>query len=325
MAWRGGVRGNSITMSYILCLSLVLVSLAPCAEAQFDSRNSVSVSGEVETAGASTAGLVIVLSWGGELDRRADVRSGGDFDFWDVPSGHYELKVATLHGQVIHSEYVSLNSMTNRISVRLPQEKVERPASGTVSAAKLRHKVPSKARKEFEKGVEAARKNDSAAAIGHLTRATELDPDFMEAHNNLGAQHLKCEGYEPALAAFQKAVELDPGARAPLVNLAATLLTMERSAEAETAARKAIRLDASSGTSRYLLGLALLQQQKNTSEALDNLQRASETVPRARLAIAEVMEKRGDVERAKKELRAYVNSAKPKDRQSVENWLAELQ
>jgi len=327
-------------MSYILCLSLVLISVAPCAKAQFDLHNNpalgrgsaetgwrgdvVSVSGEVETASAPGDSLVVVLTSGFEMERRADVRSGGDFQFGDVPYGDYELKVTTVYGQVIHREYVSVNSMTNHISVRLSRQRVERPGSGTVSAARLRHKIPSKARKEFEKGVEAARKDDSAAAIGHLTRATELDPDFMEAHNSLGIQHLKCDGYEPALAQFQKAIELDPGARAPVANLAATLLALGRSAEAETAARKAVRLDASNGISSYFLGLALLQQQKNTSEALDSLERASETFPRARLVIAGVVEKRGDVERAKKELRAYLNSAKPKDRQSVETWLAQL-
>ena len=311
--------------SCVGCLSLALISLAPYAEAQFRSPESVSVSGELETRLAFDAGLVVVLSGGGDLDRRADVRSGGEFEFEDVPSGHYELKVTTLHGEVIHREYILLNSMTNRISVRLPEEKVERPGSATVSAARLRHKVPSKAHKEFERGVEAARKNDSASAIGHLAKATELDPGYMEAHNNLGIQHLKANAHETALAEFQKAAELDPGAREPLVNLAATLVTMERPVEAETAARKAIRLDGSHAIARYVLGLALLQQQKNTSEALDNLERASETFPRARLAIAEVAHKRGDVERAKKELRAYLNSGKLTDRQSVETWLAELQ
>ncbi len=146
----------------------------------------------------------------------------------------------------------------------------------------------------------------------------------MEAHNSLGIQHLKANACETALEYFQKAVELDPGAREPLVNLAATLVTLERPVEAETVARKALRLDGGHASARYLLGLALLQQQKNTSEALDHLQRASETLPRARLAIAEAAQKRGDVERAKKELRAYLNSGKLKDRQSVETWLAEL-
>src|SRR5437879_1656794 len=310
--------------SYVFCLSLVLVNLAPCAERQSDSHESVTLRGEVEASDVSGSGLVVVLSASHEVDRRADVRSGGGFEFWDVPSGQYKLSVTTLNGDTIHHEYVSLNSMTNHISVRLPEQKVQRPASGTVSAAKLRHKVPSKARKEFEKGVEAARKNDSAAAIGHLAKATELDPGYMEAHNNLGVQHLKANAYETALALFQKAVELDPGAREPLVNLAATLVTLERPVEAETVARKAVRLDGGYASARYLLGLALLQQQKNTSEALDHLQRASETFPRARLAIAEAAQKGGDVERAKKELRAYLNSGKLKDSQSVETWLAEL-
>ena len=311
--------------SYLFCLSLILVSLAPRAEAQSDSHESVTLRGEVQASGVSGAGLVVVLSASHEVDRRADVGSGGGFEFRDVPSGQYKLSVTTLNGDMIHHEYVSLNSMTNHISVQLPEQKVGRPASGTVSAAKLRHKIPSKARKEFEKGVEAARKNDSASAIGHLAKATELDPGYMEAHNNLGVQHLKANAYVTALALFQKAVELDPGAREPLVNLAATLVTMERPEEAESAARKAIRLDGSAVMARYFLGLALLRQQKNTPEALDNLRRASEIIPRARLAIAEVAQKRGDVAQAKEELRAYLNSGKARDRHSVETWLAELQ
>jgi len=311
--------------SYVFCLSLVLVSLAPRAGAQSNSTESVSLAGEVELGGQSASGLIVVLASAGGLDRRSDVHADGAFEFPDVPSGEYELKVTTLHGGVIHSEYVSLQLLRNHLSVRLRRQEQERPASGTVSAARLQHKVPSKARKEFEKGLEAARKNDSAAAIGHFAKATELDPDFMEAHNNLGVQHLKCDGNETALEEFQKAVELDPAALSPHVNLALVLLRMDRPSDAEAAARKAIRLDGSNENARYCLGVALLQQQKSTSEALDNLQRASETIPRARLAIADTLAKRGDVERAKKELRAYLNSGSPPDRRSVETWLAELQ
>src|SRR5258708_530117 len=158
--------------SYVPCLSLVLVSLAPFAEAQSQSHNGVSVTGVVATSRAFGAGLVVVLSSTGELDHRADVRSGGAFEFWDVPSGHYELTVTTLYGDVIHREYVAANSMLNHISVRLPETKVERPGSGTVSAAKLRHKAPSKPRKEYEKAVEPARKNDSPSPIVHLPSST---------------------------------------------------------------------------------------------------------------------------------------------------------
>ena len=67
-----------------------------------------------------------------------------------------------------------------------------------------------------------------------------------------------------------------------------------------------------------------MQQQKDTPEALDNLQRACEKVPRARLLIADVVEKRGDIERARKELQAYLNSGKSEDREAVQTWLADL-
>jgi len=50
----------------------------------------------------------------------------------------------------------------------------------------------------------------------------------MEAHNNLGVQHLKANATRQRWRYFQKAVELDPGAREPLVNLAADAVTMER-------------------------------------------------------------------------------------------------
>jgi len=312
--------------SFSACLYLLLVSLGPCAEAQSRAHDNVSVSGQLEADGISAAGFVVALSAGGEMERRANVSTGGDFEFIDVPSGRYELTVTTLYGAVVYREYISLHSLSNHISVRLPAQKnVGRPASRTVSAAKLRHKVPSKARKEFEKGMEAARKNDSAAAIGHLAKATELDPELMEAHNNLGIQHLKADAYETALGYFQKAAELDLGAPSPHINLAMALVRMERYSEAEQVARKATRLAGDNAVARYTLGFALVKQEKNTHEALDNLQRACDKVPSARLAIAEMSEKRGDVERAKQELRAYLKAAKPEERQTVETWLAELQ
>ena len=51
-----------------------------------------------------------------------------------------------------------------------------------------------------------------------------------------------------------------------------------------------------------------------------NMQRARDRVPSSRLAIAEMSVKRGDVERAKEELRAYLKAAKPEDRQTAVTW-----
>ena len=48
------------------------------------------------------------------------------------------------------------------------------------------------------------------AAIELFNQAISLDPEFPEAHNNLGSA-LKAQGkLEQAIAEFQKAIELDP-------------------------------------------------------------------------------------------------------------------
>jgi len=320
------VAHQSSVKSYTLTFSLLLASLAPCAEAQFNSHEKVSLSGQIEGAGGASGNLMVALSSRSSPEHRTDVNSSGTFEFHDLPSGQYELKVTNLYGDVIHQEFLALTSAANNVWVRLPGQEHEhaRASSATVSAARLRHNVPSKARKEFELGMKAADGNDTAAAIGHLARATELDPEFMEAHNNLGVQHLKCDGEEPAAQEFQKAIELDPGAPSPQINLANVLIRMERFEEAEAAARTAVRLNGANANARHALGLALLRQRKYTSEALDSLRQASETVPRARLVLAEFLEKRGEIERARNELRAYLSSAAPSDRKWVQNWLDQL-
>ena len=279
------------------CFLFVLAGFGPCVVAQTDTRQSGAVVGEVDTGGVSPDTLAVVLSIAGQPDRVVHLRGAGDFEFRDVPYGQYELKVTTLHGDLIHREYLFLSS-AQRVSVRLPRQRVDPTSSGTsatVSAARLQHTPPAKARREFTRAVEASRKNDSVAAVGHLTKAIELDPDFMEAHYNLGVQYLKTQRFELAHSQFQKATMLDPGAPAPLINLASTLISLDRPAEAEVSARKAVRLEGANGIARYLLGLALINQQKNTPEALDNLRRASETVPQAQLIIAEIVKSRGQM------------------------------
>ena len=109
--------------SCIVCLFLVLVSLAPRVEAQFNSHKSVSLQGQVESGSERGAGLIVVLSPTGERNHQADVGPGGDFEFWELSSGQYELTVMTLYGDVIQREFLSLDSTTNRVTVRLPDSR----------------------------------------------------------------------------------------------------------------------------------------------------------------------------------------------------------
>ncbi|MGJ5818130.1 tetratricopeptide repeat protein [Paludibaculum fermentans] len=317
---------RSIYCRACFCLLLAGLPVRSYAQSGSDDAGGI-VTGNVETGGASTFGFMVVLSSDASFDRRADLDMHGGFHFFGIPKGDYELSVTTVTGAVLHREYVFLRSPTNRLSIRLPtsNSRLSRGGAATVSAARLLHKVPSNARKEFARGMKAASRMHSAEAIEHLARSIELDPGFVEAYNNLGTQYLQANAYETARSYFQKAIELDTGAPEAHVNLALSLLKLRRYLEAETAARVAIRMAGNDPASHYYLGIALLNQSRNPIEAIDALQRACDSIPRARLAIAIVSQRRGDMERAKKELQAYLNQRTVENRRSVEEWLANLQ
>lgn len=309
------------------CFCLLLAGLPVCTNAQSGSDNArVFLTGNVGTGDASTFGLTVVLSSHASIERRADIDVSGEFQFFGIATGDYDLYVTTVGGTVLYHDFVSLREQTNRISIHLPATSpgVNHSAS-TVSRARLSHKVPSNARKEFEKGMKAAKKRNSTEAIEHLARSIQLDPKFVDAYNNLGAQYLEGKADETARSYFQRAVELDPGAPEAHANLALALLKLGRYLEAEAVARVAVRLAGNDPLSHYYLGIALLSQPKNPSEALGALERACDSIPRARLAIAYLSERSGDKERAKRELLAYLRAKTPEHQKVAEQWLAQLE
>ena len=315
------------TISFGTCLCLLLLPLVPRAGAQpLFGDDGIVVSGVLEADGASTNGLIVILSSPAASDQRTETDSTGAFHFFSVPSGEYHLSVNTHVGDVLHREFVSLRLPQVYLTVRLPNQ-IPRsaPASlGTVSLAQLQHKIPSNARKEYQKGMKAADKGDSAGAIRYLERAIELDPKFVEGLNNLGVQHLRAGDNETARSYFQSAVDFDPGAPEPHANLARALTGLHRFPEAEAIARKAVRLAGTRSVPHFYLALALLGQEKDTVEALHHLQVAKAEIPNARLAIAMVLENSGDKTGAKEELRAFLQAASPRARKVALEQLSDL-
>lgn len=284
---------------YSLCL---FAGLTACATAQVRSSETGAVIGNVNTGRVPADTLTVMLTAPGEPDRRFDLRVTGDFEFHDLPIGSYELQVLTFQGDIIYRKSVYVSAV-NRISVRLPDWNIQptpAPGAATVSAVRLQHNPPGKARKEFAQAAKASRKEDRAAAIEHLKKAIELDPKYMEAHYNLGVQYLNTRRFELARSEFQAAVTLDPGAPSPWVNLSSTLLLMGRSADAEVAIRKALRLDGNNVLAHYLLSISLLTQGKQTAEAVDNLKRVSDTYPHAQKILDEISKNGGTIEGAGK-------------------------
>ena len=128
---------------------------------------------------------------------------------------------------------------------------------GTVSAAELEASIPQKARKEFERASDAYAAKKVDESIAHLRKAIEYFPNYLMAHNDLGAQLLEQGKLEEAEAELRRAILIDKKAFNPHLNLGIVLVDGKRYAEAVATLNDAVSLDASSAAARLYLGQAL--------------------------------------------------------------------
>jgi tetratricopeptide (TPR) repeat protein len=193
---------------------------------------------------------------------------------------------------------------------------------GTVGVHELA--VPPKALKEFERSMKAFQSSDVRAAVGHLEKAVKIAPDFVQAHNNLGAMYINLRDYKSAMVELQKTIDLDPKLESPYHNLAMLMIFLGRLPEAEAAARHALELDVEGAKSRYWLGRILVMERKSTPEAEQLLTQAATQIPEAMLWLAQILQNRGEISAAMVELQAYLQVSGVDQRDKVETWLGQL-
>ena len=86
-----------------------------------------------------------------------------------------------------------------------------------------------------------------------------LQPDYVEAHNNLGSAFKALGRYEDAVASYRKALVIDPGSAAAHSNLGNALKALGRSEDAVASYRKALAIDPGSAAAHNNLGNALTE------------------------------------------------------------------
>lgn len=193
--------------------------------------------------------------------------------------------------------------------------------SNTVTFQQLRHKVPKKALQEADKAERARAKNRTDEAITHYRQAISIDPEFVGARNNLGALYLDIEKPEDAVVQLEDAAKIDPHHPVVFGNLAVGYAMMNKFDASENAARTAMNLDRTGARAPLLLGFALVRQGKFTEEALQSLERAHDRFPLAYLLTARVLAEKGDLERAKSQVRTYLTTGATPFRGMVTRWL----
>ena len=252
--------------------------------------------------------------------------SSGQFMFARVQPGEYRANVVdTLYHQVLYSASVTITGAKD-LTLRLPKQATEEPSPpAKVSVRELQQKIPSKARKEYERALVDYRKGNTGKAIADLEKAIQIDPSFADAHNDLGGCYNKLGQEDKAVVEFAKASSLDPDSAVMMYNFSLTLAELKRFTEAEDAARAALKLDSSSAQAHFVLGYSLYQQRRFGQEAIDNLVWAGRQVPRALLIAAEVLVREGRQSEAARQLKHYLASPEAgPDRERAQSWLKKL-
>ena len=164
----------------------------------------------------------------------------------------------------------------------------ERPSGESVSAVRLKHKVPGKAARAFVRGFKLAVAGSPKAAAQAFQSAVAIDPAFSEAHGDLGVEDTLLGLYDEATAEFRRAIELDPATATHHANLAYVLIKLKRHGEAEPEAQTAVGLDSTDAKAQLLLGFLLARRPETRDRAIPHLEYAARVIPIAHQILQQV-------------------------------------
>jgi len=311
-----------------LITSVAFLSIAPVIVSAGDITN---LRGELSCSSCSSYTDLSIDLQDSETRRPVatfNVSANGHFEFVGIPTGTYLVTVKNSQGAVAR-EVISVNGNSGPLSIQLPAGTAPGQSPSTPAAAgdivsvhRLTHKVPKAAKKEYQKALHAG--DDNGTVISCLQRATEIDPEYLEALNNLGSRYIKTQQFDKAITVLEKAAAVDPASGFVFSNLAVALISTHRADEAEHAARRAVQLSGTDVRSRYILGLALFTQKKYNEETIQLLRKSQTEFPNSTLALAVISASHGDRNQARTLLEQYLGSGRVERREQVEQMLAGL-
>jgi Tfp pilus assembly protein PilF len=100
---------------------------------------------------------------------------------------------------------------------------------------------------EYEKGLEAARKGNLAAAVVHLEAAIRIEPSFFNAHNSLAILHHRLKRYSDAAREYREAAKLNPRSAAPRINIGSLRIEQALAKDGDPAEARALLNEALEG------------------------------------------------------------------------------
>jgi tetratricopeptide (TPR) repeat protein len=219
-----------------------------------------------------------------------DVRADGNFVVRDLPKGDYMVRVLTLYDAEITTTMVSVGLASGGVpfEITLPQQKMQKPVSGTVSVQQLSHPLSKQERKLLVSGEKLADSQHYADAAARFREAVDDDPQSPQAHAELAMALSHLENWDGAIREFQAATALDPRNSVLHSNLASVLASANRAREAQGEAAIALKLDPSNARAHYVTAAVILHQPGHLEEAVSHLLAARDAFPPARDALERI-------------------------------------
>jgi Tfp pilus assembly protein PilF len=169
--------------------------------------------------------------------------------------------------------------------------------------------VPKPAADLYHRGVEAARKNETARAVDLLRQAVAQHSNFPLALSELGVIYLKIKQPEKAAEALSSSLKLAPEDHGTLLAYGRALLDLRRPAEAEEQFRKALKKNAASPWARLYLGMILLGRREfgeAEREFQQSIKLGGDSAPRAHYYLGGLYWETKQYKRAADELETYL-------------------
>lgn len=208
------------------------------------------------------------------------------------------------------SSYIRLDgSMANtNVGVIVLHSRTKK-ADGMVTVASL--EVPSKARKEYEKGSELLEKGDLSGAEKSFHKAIEQYPKFAEAWTRLGDLEQRRRNTDLAREDYQEAISADPNLPVPYLRMAFLEAVASNWEQTRKLAERVIALDPTDfPTAYYYAAVAefnLQHSEKAESAALHaEAMDKAHAEPRIQLLLASIYSAKQDYTAAAQHYRTYL-------------------
>src|SRR5713101_6039558 len=171
-------------------LNLALIVWAPMAKAQApgaeltDGKISGTVLLKANNRPASQVAVKLKSKAAG-IFRSILTDLEGHFEVKSLPPSTYEI-VVDEPGYEQAQASTQLDGSSSELVLYLKSSSVSQPPRDSYAVSVRELKIPSKARREYEKGVGSLAKKDIAGSLMHFTKAAEAFPDYYEAYYHVG-------------------------------------------------------------------------------------------------------------------------------------------